>query len=171
MSPTLEELLEQFASSGNMPPELLGRIQEAMNDPSKIDEVLEALKGMGADQLMAPPLNMADFYREGTKPYRLLWPIATPLPMSFEQLDRKTQFFVLFQEWSRREMEGAMALNAGQIEEAKLIFGECLQRARQIEVGELIARTYEDMKRIAERTGDRDAARQFSQSAAQARAA
>src|SRR5215813_3362616 len=108
----LRQLIEQLASSGTLSPELLQKIQAAMADESKLDELLNILKGMGADQ-MGPPLNIGDYYRESNKSYTLRWPLGVNLPMPFAQLDRKTQFFVLFQEWTRREMEGMMALNGG----------------------------------------------------------
>jgi Tetratricopeptide repeat len=171
MSQSLEELIAQLAASGQIPPELLKQIQGAMDDPAKLDAVLSALKGMGADQMGSAPLNIEDYYREGRGLYALRWPIGVSLPMAFERLDRKTQFFVLFQEWTRREMEGSMALNGGQIEEAKSIFEECLERAQQIEVGELEARSYEGLARVADRLGDRAAGREYSNKAAQARAA
>ena len=172
MAQDLQQLIEQLISSGAMSPELTQKIQAAMNDESKLDEILEALEEMGADQMgSGPPLNIADYYREGSKPYVLRWPMGVNLPMPFAQLDRKTQFFVLFQEWTRREMEGMMALNGGQIEQAKKTFDECLQRAREIEVPELVARSYEDLAKVADRQGDRTAGRDYSQKAAQARAA
>lgn len=172
MSQTLQQLIEQLASSGSMPPELLQHVQAAMHDPSKLDEVLSVLKEMGADQMgSGPPLNIEEYYRDGSEPYILRWPIGVNLPMPFAQLDRKTQFFVLFQEWMRREMEGAMAMNSGQTEEANNIFKECLERARQIEVGELVARSYDGLSRVADMLGDRAAGRDYSRSAAQARVA
>ena len=172
MNQTLQQLIEQLASSGTISPELLARVKAAQNDPSKLDELISVLKEMGADQMgSGPTLNIADFYPEGTEPFTLRWPIGINLPLPFSQLDRKTQFFVLFQEWSRREMEGAMALNGGNIDEAKKIFNECLERAQQIEVGELVARSYEDLARIADKLGDRAAGRDYSRKAAQARAA
>jgi len=168
----LTQLIEQLISSGTMSPELVQKIQAAMNDESKLDEVLAVLKGMGADQLgSGPPLNIPDYYREGTTLYTSRWPIATHLPIPFAKLDRKTQFFVLFQEWTRREMEGMMALNGGQIEEAKNIFNECLERAREIEVGELVARSYENLARVADKLGERNAGRDYSRKAAKARTA
>jgi hypothetical protein len=172
MAQDLQQLIEQLISSGAMSPELTQKISAAMNDESKLDEILSALKEMGADQMgSGPPLNIEDYYREGPKPYVLRWPIGVNLPMPFAQLDRKTQFFVLFQEWTRREMEGMMAMNGGQIDQAKKIFDECLQRAHQIEVGELVARSYEDLAKIADRLGDRAAGRDYSEKATQARAA
>ncbi len=172
MAPTLEQLIEQLASSGNMSPELLRQVQAAMDDPAKLDEVINTLTTMGAHQIgSGPPLNIEDFYRDGSKLYKSPWPIAANLPVPFSQLDRKTQFFVLFQEWTRREMEGMMALSGGKLEEATKTFSECLERAQQIEVGELVARSYEDLGKVAEKLGDRAAGRDYSQKAAQARAA
>ena len=171
MSQNLQQLIEQLASSGAISPELLQQIQAAMDDPSKLDEVLAALKTLGADQMgSGPPLNIEDFYRDGGKSFTLHWSIGVNLPMPFPQLDRKTQFFVLFQEWTRREMGGTMALHSGRTAEAKEIFYECLERARQIEVAELVARSYEDLGKIADRLGDRAAGREYSRKAAQVRA-
>lgn len=167
----LQQLIEQLASSGAMSPELMKQIQAAMNDESKLDELLDVLKGLGADQMgSGPPLAIGDYYRDGSEPYVLRWPLGAQLPMPFAQLDRKTQFFVLFQEWTRREMEGMMALTGGQIDSAKDVFEECLQRAREIEVGELVARSYEDLAKVADRLGDRAAGRDYSRKAVDARA-
>jgi hypothetical protein len=172
MTPNFEELIEQLVNSGQMSPELLGQVQAAMNDPAKLDEVLAALTAMGADQVgSGPALNIEDFYRDGPVTYEARWPIAASLPIQFSQLDRKTKFFVLFQEWTRREMEGMMALNGGNLEEARATFSECLERARQIDVEELMARSYEGMGKVADRLGDRAAGRECSQKAAQARTA
>lgn len=172
MNQTLQQLIDQLASSGTMSPELLAQVQAAMNDPSKLDEIIGVLKEMGADQVgSGPPLNIEDFYCEGPEPFILRWPLAVSLPLPFSQLDRKTQFFVLFQEWTRREMEGTMALNAGQMDKSRNTFQECLERAQQIQVGELVARSYEDLARIADKLGDRAAARDYSQKAARARIA
>ena len=55
MAQDLQQLIEQLASSGTTSPELLQRIQAAMNDESKLDEVLSVLKEMGADQMGAVP--------------------------------------------------------------------------------------------------------------------
>src|ERR1700730_13676946 len=107
MSQNLQQLIEQLASSGAISPELLQQIQAAMATPAQLDEVLAARKTLGADQMgSGPPLNIEDFYRDGGKSFTLHWSIGVNLPMPFPQLDRKTQFFVLFQEWTRREMEG-----------------------------------------------------------------
>ena len=172
MGQSLQELIEQLASSRTMSAELLQQMESAMNDPAKLDEVLTVLKEMGTGEMgCGRPLHIEDFYRDGIKKFTLRWPIGVPLPMTFEQLDRKTQFFVLFQEWTRREMEGMMALNGGQIDDAKQTFNECLQRAQQIQVEELVARTYEDLGKVADKAGDRAAARDYSRKAAQARAA
>jgi hypothetical protein len=170
MSTDLKNLLEQLTASGALSPEHERLIRAAMNDPSRLDEALQALADAGADKMgSGPPLNIEDFYREGAEPFKLQWPIGVSLPMAFAQLDRKTQFFVLFQEWTRRELEGLSALNGGLLQEAAEVFDECLQRAQQIEVGELVARSYENLAKVAENLGKREACRDYSLKAVQAR--
>jgi glycogen debranching enzyme len=127
---------------------------------------------MGADQVGSGPLlDIGEYYRHGLEKYELRWdlPPWMPLPMAFDDLDRKTQFFVLFQEWSRREMEGMAALTGGDVDGAEQIFDECVERAQQIEVNELLARSYEDLRRVAQRRGDLTAERQWNKKAADAR--
>ena len=101
----------------------------------------------------SPPLDIADFYREGEEKFVLEWPLhpSLPIPLDFDELDRKTQFFVLFGEWTRREFEGMSALNRGDVEGAAEIFEECLDRAQAIDVSELVARSYEGLMRVAEK--------------------
>ena len=164
------QVLRELVDSGVLTPSQLRIVQAAMNDPSKLDEALKVLSDLGADQLAGGPLNIQDFYREGTKAFRLRWPLGIALPMDFSQLDPKTQFFVLFQEWTRRELEGMSALDAGYLEEAEQTFDECLKRAQQLDVGELAARSYEGLARVADKLGKRDAARNFSRKAVKARA-
>jgi hypothetical protein len=141
-------------------------------DPSRQEELMMRLQELGAAEGPAPPLNVEDFYREGGEKYELRWPLhpSIPLPLPFDELDRKTQFFVLFGEWTRREFEGMSALNAGDVEGARATFEECLDRATGIEVSELVARSYEGLMRAAEKAGDIAAAREWSQKAVEARA-
>ena len=116
------------------------------------------LKGIGADQAgSGPPLNIADYYKPGPGQYVLGWQLGlnSPLPLPFDQLDRKTQFFVLFQEWTRRELEGMTLLNSGDVDGAESVFKECLERAQQLDVRELEARCYEGFMRVAQRRGSR----------------
>ena len=170
MQPSLQELIDQLVRSGTLSPEMLAQVHRAMSDPRQLDELTRVLTEMGAaDMGSGPPLNIADFYRGGTEPFELRWQLGAALPLPFGQLDHKTQFFVLFQEWTRREMEGMVALNGGRLAEAKRVFEECLLRARQIEVGELLARSYEGLGRVAEKEGLRTSARDYARMAAQAR--
>jgi len=170
--PEFEQLLNELLSTGKLPPALIAKVQAAMSDPAQLDDVLAELKALGADQLGdGPPLQIADYYHAGIAKYDLRWelPQQLQLPIAFADLDRKTQFFVLFQEWSRREMEGMIALNGGDVAEAEAIFNECVERAEQIEVGELLARSYDDLKRAAQRRGDLVAEKNWGQKAAAAR--
>jgi len=172
--PGLDRLLDDLIKTGKFSPDLAARVQAAMADPARLDEVLTELKTLGADQIGdGPPLEIGDYYRDGSRNYELRWelPSHLRLPISFSDLDRKTQFFVLFQEWSRREMEGMIALNEGRIAEAEAIFDECLARADQIEVDELRARTYEDLRRVAQRRGDLAAERALTEKVKTARGA
>jgi hypothetical protein len=82
--------------------------------------------------------------------------------LPFEQLDRKTQFFVLVNEWSYREMQGWAALNSGAVDLAEAIFAECLERAVQVEVGELKARSYGGLQAVEEKSGRQDEALKYS---------
>jgi len=170
----LEQMLNDLLSTGQLSPELAAAVQAALTDPRKLDEVLAALQAMGADQIGdGPPLNIENYYRDGSGKYDLKWPLPAhlPLPIPYGELDRKTQFFVLFQEWSRREMEAMMALNGGDADGAAKIFDECVERAKQIDVKELVARSYKGHARVAQRRGDLAAERKWTEKAAAARGA
>ena len=173
MSQELDRIIQQLVDSGKLDPGMLDQIYEVMKDPAKVDFIIAQLKDLGADEIgSGPPLNIEDFYREAPGLFEQHWPLhaSIPLPLPFDQLDRKTQFYVLFGEWTRREMEGLFALNRGQTEEAEKIFQECLARAEQIEVAELVARSYEGFMRVAQRRGDLAAERRWLQQALAARA-
>ena len=68
-----------------------------------------------------------------------------------------------------REMQGMSVLNGGQVDKAEQIFQECLARAAQIDVAELSARSYEGLKRVAQKRGDAMAERKWIQAAQRAR--
>jgi len=168
----MQKMLEEMMSSMNMPAEVQRAVAAALADPSKLDAALELLKGIGADQMgSGPSLNIGDYYKPGPGLYELRWPLSLPmeLPIPFDRLDRKTQFFVLFQEWTRREMEGMMLLNGGDLAGAEQVFEECVQRATQLDVAELQARSYEGFVRVSQRRGDRQAERTWLDKAAEAR--
>lgn len=163
--------LNKLLDSGAITPDQVATIMQAAEDPAVLDQIIAQLKAAGADTAgPSPPLNIADYYQEGSEQFELLWPLRVALPLPFEQLDRKTRFFVLFQEWTRRELEGNTMLNSGQTDEAAAVFQECLSRARQLKVDELAARSYEGLMRVAERNGDSKTARSYSQAAVAARA-
>ena len=165
-------MLEQLKKTGNLDPKILEIMDAAKGDPSQMGRLLEALQGMAGPE-MEKPLDIADHYREGDgRKFDLKWEIGpgNPLPIPFDSLDRKTQFFTLFAEWQRRETGGMMALTNGKLEEAEGIFNECIQRAEQIEVGELKARSYEGLMRVAQRRNDNKAVLRLSKQAQAARA-
>lgn len=149
-----------------------GLVQELMALPPDypgLDRIIAKLTAGGSDQPASPPLNIDDFYRPGGERYTLRWPLAPPtlafLPVPFEALDHKSQFYVLFQEWTRVENEAAMARIGDDRERARALFEECLARAEQLGVPELKARSHENLASIYEMAGDRQAARAEYQSA------
>jgi hypothetical protein len=168
MTSPVQQMLTDMLNSGKVPPQLLPQINAAMSDPAKLDEMIDHLKALGADQMGGGRTkDIGEYYQRGEGNYELRWPLSPtlPLPIEFDDLDRKTQFFVLFREWSRREMEGMMLLNRGDVDAAESIFQECLERAKQIEVNELVARSYEGFMRVARQRGDRNKEREWSQKA------
>ena len=168
----IEALLIDLGRQGLLDEATVEELRALARDPARQGELIARLQELGAAEGPSPPMNIEDFYREGDEKYELRWPLhpSIPMPVSFEELDRKTQFFVLFGEWTRREFEGMSALNAGNIEGAREIFEECLERGQSLDVQELVARSYEGLMRIADQEGDIDAARDWSQKATEARA-
>jgi hypothetical protein len=166
----MQKMLAELLDSVDVPAEVRTAVLAALHDPSKLDAALDLLKSIGADEIgSGPPLDIEDFYQDGSGLYELRWPLGVPLPMPFADLDRKTQFYVLFQEWMRRELEAMVLLNRADEAGAEAVFAECLERARQIDVPELMARSYEGFMRVAQRRGDRDAEREWLGKAAAAR--
>jgi hypothetical protein len=174
MPDDIERQVREMIETGNIDPKVLERILAAASaDPALLDRVNQMLVDAGATEVgSGPPLDIAEFYVERPGTFQLRWPLSLTLglPMSFDALDRKTQFFVLWNEWARRELEGMTALNGGQVEDAEKAFRECVERAEQLEVDELIARSYEGLMRVAQKRGDRVAERRWSEKAASARA-
>lgn len=164
----VQSALNNLLEAGTITKEQMETVIQAADDPHVLDRIVDELISAGADKI-SPLLNAADYYREGAGDFDAKWPIQVPLPCSFEALDRKTRFFVLFQEWSRRELQGVTALGCGDTAEATTIFEECLARGRQLAVNELVARSYEDLMRTADRLHDLEAARRYSQEAVNAR--
>lgn len=178
----LMALLQEVQTSGRVDPaiqDILGalandpqQLTALVNDPQRMEQLTKQLEDVGASEMgSGPPLNIADYYRDGRSQYQLRWPLdpSLPLPLPFDRLDRKTQFFVLFSEWTRREMQGMAALNSGQVDGAEQTFQECLERAQQIDVAELQARSYEGLVRVAQKRGDRRAEQKWTQAALEAR--
>jgi hypothetical protein len=170
----LERRLEAMLASQELDPSLMQEILALPPDDPAAARILARLTEVVGDQGPSPVMNIEDYYQPGEGLYSLIWPLAPAtaavLPLPFESLDRKTQFFVLFQEWTRRESEASMALVSGDADGASAGFEECLARADQLDVAELKARSYDGLRRVAELRGDRDAAQQALSAAMAARA-
>lgn len=135
------------------------------------DAVMAELEAMGANDVGSKALVIEDHYVDGPEPFRQRWPIQFPLPVPFDELPRQVQFSVLFGEWSRREMEGTSAMLEGRNDDARAAYRECLERAQQIGVKELVARSHEGLARVASKLNDRALERQHLKAAITARAA
>jgi hypothetical protein len=167
----LERLVHDAIETGNVDPAALME-QLGAADPATVARAQQMLEDAGAGEIgYGQPLNIADFYREGPEKFTPRWPVWNPLDVAFDDLDRKTQFFVLFSDWTRRDLEGLSQLNSGALEDAEATFEECVERARQIGVNELVARSYEDLMRVAEKRGDAAQASEWSGKAEAARRA
>jgi hypothetical protein len=168
----LERMARQMIETGDVDPAaLMERLRTA--DPATVERVTKILEDAGANEVGdGAPLNIADFYRDAPGKFTPRWPVVVlPGGFSFDDLDRKTQFFVLFNQWTQRELEGMALLNSGAVDDAETAFNECVERARQIDVNELLARSYEGLMRVAETRGDAPRVREWSAKAQEARRA
>jgi hypothetical protein len=170
----LEGRLDRMLESQELDPGLVQELMALPPDHPGFERILAKLGAIVGDQPVSPAMNIEDYYRPGDEGYTLRWPLAAPtlavMPMPFEALDRKTQFYVLFQEWTRRELEANTARNAGDLDGAQAAFAECLARAEQLDVAELMARSHEGLASVHEKANDRDAARRELEAAMAARA-
>lgn len=168
----MEQMIKDFMNSGKMDQNMMNQLQSIVNNPEQVRAAIEQLKAAGADEMGSEePLKIEDFYKEGSEKFDLNWPLNPylDLPTPFPELDRKTQFYVLFNEWQTRETEGMMALNNGALDQAENIFQECITRAEQIEVPELKARSYEGLMRLAQKQSDRTSEKKWSEKAMETR--
>jgi hypothetical protein len=170
----LEGRLDRMLDSQELDPALVQELMALPPDYPGLDRIIAKLGAIVGDQPASPPMNIEDYYRPGEEGYTLRWPLAPPtlaaLPMPFEALDRKTQFYVLFQEWTRCELEANTTRNAGDLGGAQTLFEQCLARAQQLDVAELRGRSHEGLASVYEMSNDRDAARRELQAAMAERA-
>jgi hypothetical protein len=160
--------VREFTRTGQYPggADRLQKDMQAIAGTPAGEEMMAMLKSMGASD---GGDKIEDYYQAADTLFELRWPLGVTLPIAFDRLDHKTQFSVLFQEWTRRAMEGDYALQQGDAASAKLIFEECLARAKQLAVNELIARSYERLAKVAQRTGVRAQERKHLKAAMAAR--
>ena len=166
----LEQRIDAILASGELNAERLDEIMALAPEIMALppghpgrDRILAKLTAITGDQPASPQMNIDDYYRPGNVPYTLHWPLAPQtlavMSMPFEALDHKTQFYVLFQEWTRRELDANMARDGGDPQSALPIFEECLARADQLDVPELRARSHAGLASVYEMLEDRSAAR------------
>jgi len=170
----LERRLDAMLASDELDPGLINELMSLPPDYPGLDGILAKLNDAVGNEPVSPMMNIEDFYRPGMRPYSLHWPLAPStqafLSMPFEALDRKTQFYVLFQEWTRRDLEAHTASNGGDLRGARAIFEECLARADDLDVAELRARSHEGLADVYTKLDDRDGARRELQAAMATRA-
>jgi hypothetical protein len=158
----LEERLERMLESKEYDQALVDEIMSLPPGDPRVDRVLAKLGEFGLSDAPAPAMDIGAHYRPGEGLYELRWPLSQmtllALPFPFEALDRKTQFFVLFQEWTRRELDATSAEGAGEHGTALAIFEECLARAEQLDVSDLKVRSYRGLASVATKMRDLDGA-------------
>jgi hypothetical protein len=168
----VEARIRALPDRPDMDQELLALLASFRDDPDAVERINGWLRDIGGTEVgYGEPLDIRAFYKPGDEKFELRWPLAVTIPfgMSWDDLDRETQFHVLFAEWSRRGMEAANALLAGTLEEAERAYDECLERADQLEVGELSARALDGLRSIAGRRNDAAAERRWLLAAAAVR--
>jgi hypothetical protein len=168
----IKQAVLEFTRSGQYP----GGIDKLKADVTALtlsgegEEVMAILEAAGGKEGGDEVLNIQEHYRPGDgRLFQLRWPIEFPLPLPFEELDRPTQFSVLWGEYSRRMLEGSHAVLEGDAGQARAIYAECLERAQQLDVPELIARSHEGMARAAAKGNQRSEERKHLKLAVAAR--
>lgn len=170
-SKAILQAVRTFTQTGQYPggADQMQKDTQAMIEIGKGDEVMDMLKSVGATEGGDKILNMMDYYRPGNTLFELRWQLGVPLPMEFDELDHETQYSVLCSEWTRRETEGSYVLQQDDTAGAQAIFEECLARAQQLGVAELIARSHERLARVASKKGVRAQERESLKAAMAAR--
>src|SRR5262245_14742749 len=115
-SDEVSELLERLAH-GDASLEVIERLKNAARDPAQRERLVSGMLALGLGEIAGEPLRpIGDYYIEKPGSFELRWPLPAGLiPFPFGSLDRKTQFIVLFQEWTRRELDGNQVLAAGNV--------------------------------------------------------
>jgi hypothetical protein len=140
---------EPWPSSGALEPELL-------------DEYADKLG-------VRPPPDPEELYREGTTALELVYPLPEGLAaLPWDSLSRRNRFFVLVAAWALREADGVQLLKAGDLEQAREAFQECLIRAQHMQTPELVARSCEDLGELAVVSGDEAGTREWRAEAGRA---
>lgn len=155
--PAIHDAIRELVRTGRYAggADQLQRDVSTLVESGEAHEAIAMLEAVGAYESGHETLQISDHYGPGADLYELRWPLGVQLPIPFDQLDRRTQFSVLFGEWSRREMEAGFAMLNGETSTAQAIYEECLARAQQIDVSELVARSHKGLARVAGKTSQR----------------
>ncbi|HYI87662.1 MAG TPA: hypothetical protein VEX61_11255, partial [Burkholderiales bacterium] len=159
----IQAMLEDVTRTGQLPEGFMEALSQ-VQDPAVLERLVSKLKALGGEALGDRPLDdIADYYRPGPGLYDLVWPLGQKLAIAFDELDRATQFTVLFGECRRRLAEAASLRNGGKLAEAESAYNECLARADQIEVHILKSDAYQGLLTVASKRGDRVSAKRYMQ--------
>lgn len=167
----LRRALGDFTPHAGPAPNLVSLLAVSAANSESMESFYRRLEHLEAPWIEAL-LQAEDHYlASDLQPLLLLWPLssAAPVTVPFHELDHKTQFCVLFDEWQRREREAKLAILANHVLEAEETFQECLARARQLGVGELEARAFDGLQQVAMALGDPAAASEWASRARLAR--
>jgi CHAT domain-containing protein len=152
---------------------LLQELNEWMQDRDIRDRLYKEMISLGGQDIgISKPLQWKEYHVEGSKEFEQIYPLSPrqqdllkDYDVTFNELDQQTQFCVLFSDWVYYELQGNLALASNRLEEAKILFEDCLNRAVQVAINILKARSITGLLGIAEKHGDRSAQRKYIEEA------
>jgi hypothetical protein len=148
-------------------------LDELMQDGDTRQRVYNEMLNLTVNDIgIYKPLEWKEYYVETSEGLQQLYSLSPSQEellkshdLTFGELDGQTQFCVLFTDWIYYEFQGNMALSNNQLEEAKYLFEDCFNRAIQLNINILKARSIVGLLGIAEKRGDRAAQREYIEEA------